>query len=138
MVFVDDPAEVLSSSRTIAVVGASGTPGTAAHDVPVALIAAGWDVVPVNPTRAELYGRRCYPDLAAIGHPVDLVDVFRPSAEAAGVARAAVAAGAKALWLQLGITSTEAARIAADAGLAYVEDTCAGVVSRRPGVAPPS
>jgi predicted CoA-binding protein len=133
---VSDPAQVLSSSRTIAVVGASATPGKPAHDVPLALIAAGWDVIPVNPAQDELYGRRCYPDLTAVDRPIDLVDVFRPSAQTPAVAAAAVAVGANALWLQLGITSPEARAIAEGAGLAYVEDACTAVIARRPGVAP--
>jgi predicted CoA-binding protein len=131
------PEAVLSASRTVAVVGASGTPGKPACEVPQELLAAGWEVIPVNPAYDELYGRRCYPDLAAVG-PVDLVDVFRPPAEAAAVADAAVAAGARALWLQLGITSAPARAAADAAGIAYVEDECTAVVARRPGVRPPA
>lgn len=134
---MSDPSDLLSKARTIAVVGASGTPGKAAHDVPVQLIAAGWEVIPVNPSHDELYGRRCYPSVADIGRRVDLVDVFRPPSDAPDVVRQAVEAGAGAVWLQLGITSDEGRRIATDAGAGFVEDSCTAVVARQGGLHPP-
>lgn len=132
-----DPVDVLSGSRTIAVVGASSVPGKAAHEVPLRLIAAGFEVIPVNPRGGELYGRRCYRTLAEVDRRVDLVDVFRPPAEAAGVVRQAVACGARAVWLQLGITSGDARATAMGAGLGYVEDACAAVVAERNDLHPP-
>ena len=75
----------------------------------------------------QIFGEKAYPTLADVPEPLGLVDVFRPSAQAADVARQAVAAGAKALWLQLGITSEAARQMAADAGLDYVEDRCLAV-----------
>jgi hypothetical protein len=91
------------------------------------MIRAGYRVIPVNPNSPVVLGMEAYPDLASVPVPVDLVDVFRPSAEAAGVARQAVAIGARALWLQQGIVSEEARRIAEAAGMDYVEDRCIAV-----------
>ena len=121
------PAQILAESRTIAVVGASRDPGKVAHTVPRQMLRHGWHVIPVNPHTAEIWGETCYPTLADIPEPVDLVNVFRPSADAPEVARQAVAIGAKALWLQQDIVSAEARAIAEAAGLDYVEDHCVAV-----------
>jgi uncharacterized protein len=118
---------ILRDYKTIAVVGLSRDPGKAAHSVPKAMQAAGFRVIPVNPVADALLGEQVYRTLADIPEPVELVLVFRPSDEAVRVAREAVAIKAKALWLQLGIESDEARRIAHAAGLLYVEDRCIGV-----------
>ena len=123
-----DPAEVLGRSKTIAVVGFSQHPSKTAHAVPVQLIAAGFNVIPVNPNATEILGRTSYPTLNDVSEPIDLVNVFRPSEFTPEVARRAVQVGAKALWLQQDIVSEEARRIATDAGLDYIEDTCIAVV----------
>jgi len=132
-----DTAQVLRSSSVIAVVGLSRDPSKAAHSVPAALQAAGFRIVPVNPEAAELLGERSFATLADIDRPVDLVLVFRPARFAAGIAEQAVAIGAKALWLQLGIVSKEARQIAERAGLRYVEDRCAAVERARYGIVKP-
>lgn len=119
---------VLAEANTIAVVGLSRNPMKAAHSVPASLQAAGFRVIPVHPAADELLGERVYRSLADIPEPVDIVDVFRPAPEAPGIAEQAVAIGAKALWLQQGIVSPEARRIAAEGGLDYVEDRCIAVV----------
>ncbi|MCX4474521.1 CoA-binding protein [Micromonospora sp. NBC_01655] len=116
--------QLLADSAVIAVVGASRDPGKAAHRVPAQMQRYGWRIVPVNPTVDELFGERAYASLADIPHPVDLVDVFRPARDAVGVVREAVAIGAPAVWLQLGIVSPQARRIAEEAGIDYVEDRC--------------
>ncbi|KIR64991.1 CoA-binding protein [Micromonospora harpali] len=116
--------QILADSAVIAVVGASRDPGKAAHRVPAQMQRYGWRIIPVNPTVDELFGERAYASLADIPHPVDLVDVFRPARDAVGVVREAVAIGAPAVWLQLGIVSPEARRIAEEAGVDYVEDRC--------------
>jgi predicted CoA-binding protein len=131
-------AKLLNSAVTIAVVGTSTNPEKAAHKVPAILVDAGYTVIPVHPTATEILGRRAYPRLADIPGHVDIVDVFRPATEAPGIAEQAVAIGAGALWLQLGVTSTEAGRIAERAGLAFVQDTCIGETTRRLGTTPPS
>jgi uncharacterized protein len=123
-----NPEEILASANTIAVVGLSRDPAKAAHGVPATLQAHGFRIIPVHPSATELLGEKVYRSLKDIPEPVDLVDVFRPSPEAAGIAADAVAIGAKALWLQQGIVSAEARRIAEEAGLEYVEDRCTAVV----------
>ena len=124
----DSPEALLRAYSTIAVVGASRDPSKAAHDVPAQLQTAGFRIVPVNPHADVLFGERVYRELAAIPFPVEIVLVFRPSAEAAAIARQAVAVRANALWLQLGIYSAEARAVAEAGGLQYVEDTCSAVV----------
>ena len=121
------PRDLLAASRRLAVVGCSATPGKDAHDVPRILLERGWDVLPVNPSAAEIFGRPAYKKLADVPGPIDLVVVFRPSNEAPDVARQAVAAGAKGVWLQLGLRSEEARRICEEVGLAYVENRCTRV-----------
>ncbi|MFI0796003.1 CoA-binding protein [Micromonospora rubida] len=116
--------QILADSAVIAVVGASRDPSKAAHRVPAQMQRHGWRIIPVNPTVDELFGERAYASLADIPHPVDLVDVFRPARDAVEVVREAVAIGAPAVWLQLGIVSPEARRIAEEAGIDYVEDRC--------------
>ena len=121
------PREILEDSTTIAVVGASRDPGKSAHSVPRQMQLHGWRMIPVNPFADELFGEKVYRTLADIPEPVDIVDVFRPSQDAAGVARQAAAIGAKALWLQQGIASDEARAIAEAAGMDFVEDLCVAV-----------
>jgi predicted CoA-binding protein len=122
---------ILTRYDTITVVGASRAPAKAAHSVPAHMQRHGWRIIPVNPYVDEIWGQRCYPTLAAIPEPVDLVNVFRPSADTPPVAKQAVAIGAKALWLQQGIASQEARDIAESAGLDYVEDYCIAVERAR-------
>ncbi|MDX6543693.1 MAG: uncharacterized protein QOK32_1296 [Gaiellaceae bacterium] len=95
------------------------------------LLGAGYRVIPVRPRDCdEVLGVPCVASLAEIDEPIDLVDVFRRSEYTPDVAREAVAVGAKALWLQLGIVSDEARRIAEDAELDYVENACTAIVHR--------
>ena len=122
---------LLTEFPTLTVVGLSADPVKSAHSVPAAMQAYGWRVIPVNPHAAELLGERVYRRLADVPEPVGLVNVFRPSAEAAEVTRQAIAVGAKAVWLQLGIISTEAREIAESNGLLYVEDRCIAVERAR-------
>lgn len=121
--------EILERARTIAVIGASRDPEKAGGSVPAGLQRRGFRIIPINPFATELFGERVYRSLDEVPERVDIVDVFRPSDDAPGIARQAVAAGAKALWLQLGIRSDEARQIAESAGLDYVEDECTAVVS---------
>lgn len=125
---------ILRESTTIAVVGLSRDPAKAAHSVPAALQAAGFRIVPVNPVADTLLDEPVYRSLSDIPHPVDIVNVFRPSPDAPPIAREAVRIGAKALWLQQGIVSAEARSIAEKAGLEYVEDLCIGVVRAVNGI----
>lgn len=127
---MDDPVEVLRWSKRIAVVGCSATPGKDAHEIPRRALEMGYDIVPVNPRGGELFGRAVHRSLADVPGPIDIVNVFRPSEEAPQVAREAAAVGAKALWLQSGIESAEAERIARAAGMRYVENACLSIVAR--------
>jgi uncharacterized protein len=129
--------EILTTYDTITVVGASSDEAKAAHYVPAHMQAHGWRIIPVNPYAEEILGQPVYRTLADVPEPVRLVDVFRPSQATPEVARQAVAAGATALWLQLGISSGEARRIAEDAGLLYVEDRCLIIEQRRLGLRAP-
>jgi predicted CoA-binding protein len=126
---VSDPAQLLVTSKNIAVVGFSTDPSKPSHRAPLELARRGWNVIPVHPTATEIAGLKAYPTLADVPVPIDIVDVFRPSSEAASIATQAAAVGAKTLWLQVGITSTEARDIAAKAGMSFVEDLCAGATS---------
>lgn len=125
---------ILTTYDTIAVVGASADPGKPSHRVPAVMQAHGWRVIPVNPRGGQILGERVYPTLAEVPEQVGLVEVFRPSAQTPDIARQAVAAGATALWLQLGISSALAREIAEAAGLLYVENRCMAIERRRLGV----
>jgi hypothetical protein len=129
--------QILRTYDTITVVGASAAPYKDAHGVPAHMQSNGWRIIPVNPHADEILGETVYRTLADVPEQVGLVDVFRPSAETPEVARQAVAAGASALWLQLGIASGEARRIAEEAGLLYVEDRCLIIEQRRLGLRAP-
>ena len=122
----DPVRELLTSSQTVAVVGCSANPERASHRVAAYLQRVGYRMIPVNPGCDEILGEKCYPDLRSIPTDVfvDIVDVFRKPEHVPPIAAAAVARGAKALWLQLGVTNPEAERLAADAGLVVVADRC--------------
>lgn len=125
------PEQILREARTIAMVGASPRPDRPSHGVMRYLLASGYRVIPVRPRDCdEVLGVPCVTSLAEIDEPIDLVDVFRRPEYTPDVARETVAVGAKALWLQLGIVSEEARRIAEDAGIDYVENACTAVVHR--------
>ena len=109
--------------------GASRDPDKAGGSVPYGLQRRGFRIIPINPYADTLFGERVYRSLLDVPEKIDVVDVFRPAADAPEIARQAVAVGAKALWLQLDIRSDEARRIAEAAGLDYVEDECTAVVS---------
>ena len=126
-----DPLTLLREARTIALVGASPTPGRPSHGVMRYLLAHGYHVIPIRPGRTEVLGVRCVPSLLDIDEPIDMVDVFRSPEACPNHAREAVEVGARSLWLQLGIVSPEARAIAEAAGLPYVEDACTAVVHAR-------
>ncbi len=121
------PAQILRDAEVIAVVGASREAWKPSHSVPLEMLRHGWRIIPVNPYADEVFGLKAVPTLADIREPVDLVDIFRPAADAVEIVRQAVAIKAPAVWLQSGIVSAEARRIAAEAGMDYVEDRCLAV-----------
>lgn len=117
---------ILTHARTIAVVGMSTHPEKPSHTVPAELLQAGYRVIPVHPKATEILGQRAYPTLADIPEPVDLVNIFRPSNELADITRQALAIGAPVIWAQEDLRSAEAAQLAQDAGVTYLEDICIG------------
>jgi predicted CoA-binding protein len=127
---------IYATTKTIAVVGASADPTKAAHVIPRYLQSQGYRILPVNPRGGELFGERVFRSLAEIDVPVDVVDVFRPAEEAPEIARQAIAIGAKVLWLQMGIESDEAQRLAEAAGLTVVMNRCMGATHAQLGLGP--
>ncbi len=131
---IDDDAgleAILTTARTIAVVGHSDNPERPSYSVAAYLRGAGYTVYPVNPLLTEIDGRPCYPDLASVPEPIDIVDVFRRSEYVPDVVSQAIAAGARSLWLQLGVSHPAAEAAAEAAGLKVVVDRCIAVEHRR-------
>ena len=116
--------EILQTYPTIAVVGASSIPEKPSHWVSEYMIEQGYRVIPVNPDETEVFGVPCYPDLASVPEPVEFVNVFRRPQYCADVVREAIAVAAKAVWLQQGIVSEEARRLAEEAGITFVQNRC--------------
>jgi predicted CoA-binding protein len=123
---IDGLRAILAGSPTIAIVGASSKADRPSHGVMKTLINAGYDVIPVTPRESSVMGRTAYPSLSDVPVPVDIVDVFRRAEDTPPIADDAVKIGAKVLWLQLGISSDEAAARAAAGGLTVVMDECIG------------
>lgn len=122
--------ELLSTAKTIAVVGCSPKPDRTSHRIAAFLIGHGYSVIPVHPQPGTILGRKSYASLADIPEPVDIVDVFRRSEFTPPIAEDAVSIGAKALWLQLGIINGDTCRIATAGGLSCVMDRCIAVMHR--------
>lgn len=127
--------EILRNSKTVAVVGLSQKPSRPSHEVAQFLQSLGYRIIPVNPTyEGEILGEKVYASLRDIPESIDLVDVFRRAEQTPDVVRDAVAIGAKAIWLQLGIRSEESRRVAETAAIPYVEDACTAIEARRFGI----
>ncbi len=133
----EDIKALLESVRTIAVVGASDRPDRPSYGVMAFLQRQGYRVIPVNPqiTGEHVHGEFVFRDLSQI-EPVDMVDIFRRPQAAGEVVDEAIAAGAKAVWMQLGVINEEAAARAEAAGLTVVMDRCPAIEIPRLGVAP--
>ena len=117
-------AEMLKTSRTIAVVGLSPKRYRPSYGVSEYMKRAGYKIIPVNPGHTELLGETCYPDLDAVPDAIDIVDIFRRSEYVPEIVEAAIRKGAKAIWMQEGVVHEEAAERARAAGLAVVMDRC--------------
>ena len=119
-----DLETIVKEAKTVALVGLSNDPEKASNEVGSYLMRHGYRVIPVNPKEEEVLGERAYASVEEIPEQVDVVDVFMRPERTPEIAESAVRAGAKVLWLQLGITNPQARRIAGEGGLAYVEDRC--------------
>jgi predicted CoA-binding protein len=115
---------ILTSYKTIAIVGLSPKASRPSHEVASYLLAAGYRIIPVNPGQSEILGQTCYPNLTAIPEPVDIVDIFRKPADIPPIAAEAIKIKAKVIWMQQGIINHEAADLARQAGLMVVMDRC--------------
>ncbi len=135
---LDDLRRIYAESWTIAVVGASNDASKAAHRIPAYLMEQGYAVKPVNPRGGDILGVPAVASLDELNEAPDVVNVFRPSDEAPGIAEQAVRIGAKVLWLQEGIVSEEARRIAEEGGLTVVMDRCMGATHEKLGLGPVS
>ena len=132
---------ILRETHTWAVVGASANPDRPSNDISGVLLDQGYEMIPINPRETEIHGQTVYRDLAsaaeaarAAGRPIDVVDIFRRSEEAGVHVDEAIAIGAKAVWLQLGVIDEAAAERAEKAGLLVVMDRCPKVELRRLGM----
>ena len=125
---------ILTSVKTIAMVGASPDKTKFSYGVLRVLHETGYDMIPINPRPGleDIRGMKVYPDLASIDRPVDMVEVFRKSEDFYGIAEQAIAIGAKVLWGQIGVINHDAARLAEDAGLKVVMDRCPKIELFRP------
>jgi len=132
----EDIAQLLRETRTIALIGASDNPGRASYGVMKFLQGQGYRVIPVNPTITgeHVHGEFVWRELKQIGEPIDLVDIFRNSEAAAAAVDDAIAAGAKAVWMQLGVINEGAAAKAEAAGLKVVMDKCPKIEIARMGL----
>jgi predicted CoA-binding protein len=134
----EDIRELLESARTIAVVGASDRPDRPSYRVMSMLQDHGYRTIPVNPqiTGEHVHGEFVFRDLAQLGDPIDIVDIFRRPQAAGEAVDEAIAIGAKAVWLQLGVVNADAAARAEAAGLKVVMDRCPAIEIPRLGIAP--
>ncbi len=126
-----DRLRILTKYKNIAMVGLSDNPYRPSHFAAIYMLAEGYNIIPVNPKCTEILGRKCYPTLADIPEPVEIVDVFRKSSDVVPIAEEAIAIGAKVLWLQLGVINEEAAAKAYAAGLEVVMDRCVKIEHAR-------
>lgn len=133
-----DIRELLASARTIAMIGASDRPDRPSYGVMAMLQRHGYRVIPVNPqiTGEHIHGEYVFHDLGQIGVPIDIVDIFRRPQAAGEAVDEAIAAGAKAVWMQLGVVNEDAAARAEAAGLKVVMDRCPAIEIPRLGVPP--
>jgi len=122
---------ILKRYKRIAMVGLSGNPYRPSHFAALYMKAAGYRIFPVNPREREILGSRSYATLAEVPQPVEIVDIFRESSAVPGIVEEAIAAGAKVVWMQLGVIHEQAAARALEAGLEVVMDRCVKIEHAR-------
>ncbi len=131
MLITEATIDKILTLHTIAVVGLSPKAERPSHGVARYLLAQGYRVIPVNPAHEEILGLKCYPSLKEVPEPVEVVDIFRRTEYAVPMAEEAIAIGAKAFWLQLGIVNDEAIQLAEAAGLLAVQNRCIKIEHER-------
>ena len=130
---MEHAVELIRDAKTIAVVGVSSRPDRASNGVAKYLIDAGYTVYLVNPAETEIFGMPVYDSVAELPESVDIVDIFRRSSDVPPVVADAIAAGARAVWMQLDIVNEDAAAEARAAGLEVVMDRCTKIEHRKIG-----
>ncbi len=127
---LDELRQILTSVKTVAVVGLSDDPERPSHHIPAYLQTQGYRIIPVNPKFGELLGEKAYARVRDIPEPIDVVQIFRRSEEVPPIVEDAIAKGARVVWMQLGVSNEAAAARARAAGLRVVMDTCMGATHR--------
>jgi len=126
-----DRIRILERYKRIAMVGLSSNPFRPSHFAAIYMLSQGYDVTPVNPREKEVLGRRSYASLRDLPGPLEIVDIFREPAAVPAIVEEAIAAGAKVIWMQLGVVHEEAAQRAREAGLEVVMDRCVKIEHAR-------
>jgi len=126
-----DRIRILERYKRIAMVGLSSNPFRPSHFAAIYMLSQGYDVTPVNPREKEVLGRRSYASLRDLPGPLEIVDIFREPAAVRAIVEEAIAAGAKVIWMQLGVVHEEAAERAREAGLEVVMDRCVKIEHAR-------
>jgi uncharacterized protein len=120
----DSVADILKKYKSIAVVGLSSNPARASHGVASHMKSAGYRIIPVNPNEREVLGEKCYARVEDVPEKIDIVNIFRRAEDVPPVVDGAIRAGAKVIWMQLGIENAEAGEKARAAGITVVMDAC--------------
>jgi len=120
----DEEIKDVFTLKKIAVVGMSRYLIKAAHFVPKYLSEQGFDITPINPTTNEILGKKCYPNISSIQHPIDVIDIFRPSEQVLSVIQDAIKKKPKVIWLQEGIHNVEAEKLAMKEGIIVIFNRC--------------
>ena len=127
----EERLRILERYRRIAIVGLSANPMRPSHFVAIYMLSKGYEIIPVNPREKQILGRACYASVRDAPGPIEIVDIFRETAAVPGVVEDAIAAGARVVWMQLGIVHEEAAERARQAGLEVVMDRCVKIEHAR-------
>lgn len=125
---LEEMKEILDSAKKIAVVGLSDKPERTSYQVTEAMIHAGYDIIPINPTVKEVFGKKALASLSELDEPVDIINVFRRNEALPEVAREAAKVDAKVFWCQQGLDNEEAYKIAKEAGMTVIMDKCIKVI----------